>query len=135
MGFRISRQFKYLYHPEKVAKYRRFSGQMSVVYWNDPEKHTRILDTNFRMYMKHLDLPTEYRMRIIIKLKEIYSQLIRSKFFSSRRNREIARQLFQVEPSIKTFMQFVFSAHPDPLFYWKVTRKLAQLTRINLYAI
>lgn len=75
MGMRMAREFKFLYVPEIVGAYRKFSGQMTDVYWTDEKKYKRILESDFKMFSKHLDL-AQYRHQLVEKLCAIFEEQI-----------------------------------------------------------
>lgn len=75
MAMRMSRITEFYYHPEKVASYRKHSGQMTDVYWANEEKYNKILESIFELLSKHLDL-AKYRKPISKNLFKIFLKQI-----------------------------------------------------------
>lgn len=75
MAMRMARITKFYYSPQKVASYRKHSGQMTDVYWANEEKYNKILETIFALLSKHLDLE-RFRKPISKNLFKIFLKQI-----------------------------------------------------------
>jgi len=127
MGFRWARACKFYYHSDVVSNYRKFSGQMTDTYWSNPQKHLRVLDTNFRMYLKHLDLEDQYRKLIIARLKAVHFEMIQNAFFTNKENIRICKELIKIQPSPEYRVLYYFSIARNPRLYFKLKRVLSRI--------
>ncbi len=127
MGFRWARVFKFYYHSDTVAKYRKFSGQMTDVFWKEGEKFVKIQSAIINMYFKHLDLQEPYKNKILNKIKEIHAQLIHNKNFFYKENNKLCRKILKQSMSMSYLVLSVFCLLDKPKLYFSLKTKISKL--------
>jgi glycosyltransferase involved in cell wall biosynthesis len=127
MGFRWARICKFYYHSDIVANYRKFSGQMTDTYWKDAKKYLKILDTKFKIYLKHLDLEDQVRELIIAQLRLVHNEMLQNEYFTTRDNISICKKLFKIQPTLDYLLLFCFSTVRNPILYFKLKHILSRL--------
>lgn len=130
MGFRWARVCKFYYHADIVSSYRKFTGQMTDSYMRNPQKYLRVLETNFKMFLKHLDLEDPYRAKIIQKLKATHYEMVQNSFFTTSDNFKISKQLLNVQPSFYNCVLYFFSLINKPKLFFKLKSRLSHLVAL-----
>jgi glycosyltransferase involved in cell wall biosynthesis len=78
MGMRWARISQFFYHGNFVGSYRKHNGQMTDLFWTNPEKYSGILRSSFSLLEKHLDLDS-YRNEILRSLSGVLLEQITNK--------------------------------------------------------
>lgn len=104
MGFRWARLYKFQFFPEVLASYRISNSQYNAVLRKDTGIQYQFLMTNHKMFLKHLDLEKNIRVRIIEQLQKNYIYILSNKHSLRAENKNIAKLLFNLNPSIKSLV-------------------------------
>ena len=100
---------------------------MTDTYWSNPKKYLKILDTYFRMYIKHLDLNEPYKTIIYGRIKSIWAELIDNKHAKYGDVIRMAKKMVEIDPSMDSAFLYLFSIFNMPKTYMKVKYRIARI--------
>ena len=106
IGMRWARNCKFHYHNDIVGSYRKYTGQMTDVFWADDEKHARILQTSFMLLSKHIDLPA-YKDEILKSQSGVLMSQLSGKHFARKEGMQNALFLLRNKRSLRHSAIFI----------------------------